>query len=218
MPRRKMMRYQQTTEKDQVLEPGKPLYDEVKGNWNTQFFKNTNPVTVELGCGGGEYTTGLAMQFPNRNFIGMDVKGDRIWKGALIADSEKLKNVAFLRGPVDFLEKFFAPAEIAEIWIPFPDPRPKLNQEKRRLIHPRYLDMYRVLLQPDGIVHLKTDNRPLFEFALEVLNKGPVKDLLHTFDLYQSDLTRFHFGIQTKYEQHYLKQGVAINYLQFKFK
>lgn len=212
------MRYRQIGENNHVLEPGKPLYERIKGNWNALFFENQNPITVELGCGGGEYTNGLAMQFPYRNFVGLDVKGDRIWKGAVIADSMGLQNAGFLRGTIDFLENFFAPGEIAEIWIPFPDPRPKINQGKRRLTHPRYLEMYRALMQPEGLVHFKTDNLELFRYTLGVLQTYPVKDLSYTEDLYHSDLTRYHFGVLTKYEQQFIKEGLTINYLQFKFK
>ncbi len=217
MPRRKIMRYQQIGRQDHVLEEGKPLYDQISGNWNSLFFKNENPITVELGCGGGEYTIGLARQFPHRNFAGLDVKGDRIWKGAGIVQDLGLKNAGFLRGTADFLERFFSPGEIAEIWIPFPDPRPKPGQEKRRLTHPRYLEKYRTLLKPDGLVHFKTDNLELFRFTLDVLKKYPVRDLFFTYDLYHSDLLAHHFGIQTKYEQQFLKEGFTINYLQFRF-
>jgi tRNA (guanine-N7-)-methyltransferase len=212
------MRYSQNAARENVLEPGKPMYDDIRGHWNEWFFKNANPITVELGCGGGEYTTGLAAQFPERNFVGIDVKGDRMWRGAGQAETEGLRNVAFLRATIDFLDKFFAPGEIAEVWIPFPDPRPKEAQDKRRLTHPRYLAMYRNVLQPGGLVHFKTDDRPLFDYSLEVLGGQPVTDLAYTHDLYASNLLGLQHGIQTKYETHFLKQGIKINYLHFRFR
>ncbi|CAA9311268.1 MAG: tRNA (guanine(46)-N(7))-methyltransferase [uncultured Cytophagales bacterium] len=211
------MRYSQFATRENVLEPGKPMYDEIRGHWNEAIFKNANPITVELGCGGGEYTTGLAAQFPDRNFVGMDVKGDRMWRGAGLAEDEGLRNVAFLRATIDFLDKFFAPGEIAEVWIPFPDPRPKEAQDKRRLTHPRYLSMYRALMQPGGLVHFKTDDRPLFDYSLEVLRRQPVTDLAFTHDLYASDLLGLQHGIRTKYERQFIKQGIKINYLHFRF-
>jgi tRNA (guanine-N7-)-methyltransferase len=213
-----MMRYQQNATRKNVLEPGKSLYETIRGNWNGSFFKNTHPITLELGCGGGEYTTGLAAQFPSRNFIGIDVKGDRIWKGALQAETEGLVNVGFLRATIDFLDRFFSPGEIGEMWIPFPDPRPKEGHEKRRLTHPRYLNTYRKLMQPGGVVHFKTDDRLLFDYTLEVLSEAPVEGLIYTHDLYASDLLSHQHGIQTKYEQQFIKQGIRINYLQFRFK
>jgi tRNA (guanine-N7-)-methyltransferase len=212
------MRYSQNAAQENVLEPGKSIYEKIRGNWNGAFFRNESPITVELGCGSGEYTTGLAAQFPNRNFVGIDVKGDRMWRGAGLAEDQGLRNVGFLRATIDFLDKFFAPGEIAEAWIPFPDPRPKEAQDKRRLTHPRYLTMYRALMQPGGLVHFKTDDRPLFDYTLEILGKEPVTGLAYTYNLYASDLLGLQHGIQTKYEQHFIKQGVKINYLHFRFK
>ena len=211
------MRYSQNAAREHVLEPGKPLYENIRGHWSEEFFKNVNPITLELGCGAGEYTTGLAIQFPDRNFVGMDVKGDRIWKGAGLVETEGLQNVGFLRATIDFLPRFFAQGEITEIWIPFPDPRPKEGQEKRRLTHPRYLTMYRSVMQPDGMVHFKTDDRPLFDYTLETLHGQPITNLAYTHDLYASDLLKHQHGIETKYEQHFLKRGIKINYLHFQF-
>ncbi len=217
MSRRKLQRYHENTLKENILEPGKPLYEHIRGRWNEDYFHNEYPITVELGCGRGEYSTGFAPQFPYRNFVGVDVKGDRMWKGALIAEAQELKNVAFLRATIDFLDQFFAPGEISEIWLPFPDPRPKENQEKRRLTSPRYLQLYRKLMIPGGMVHLKTDNSQLFDFTLEVLKTEKIKDLEYTRDLYHSELMRYHYGIQTRYEQKYVKEGMNIHYLHFKF-
>jgi tRNA (guanine-N7-)-methyltransferase len=172
---------------------------------------------VELACGRGEYTTGLAAQIPGRNFVGVDIKGDRLWKGAVIAETQALRNVAFLRTQIEQLENFFSPGEIAEIWITFPDPRPKDRDDRRRLTHAKFLQLYKQLIAPDGLVHLKTDNTELFEFTLQVLNEFGVKDLKFTKDLYHSDLLSYHYGIKTRYEQKYAAEGILINYLQFRF-
>lgn len=218
MARKKLIRFQENTEKPNLLEPGKPLYETIKGNWLTAYFKNEYPIVVELACGRGEYTTGLAAQIPSKNFIGVDVKGDRLWKGAVVAESQGLQQVAFLRTQIQQLDNFFAPGEISEIWITFPDPRPKERDDKRRLTHPKFLQLYQQLLTPDGLVHLKTDNADLFDYSLQALKEFGVRDLQFTQDLYHSELMTYHYGIKTKYEQKYASEGVKINYLQFRFK
>jgi tRNA (guanine-N7-)-methyltransferase len=217
MARKKLIRFQENTEKHNLLEPGKPLYETIKGNWHKQYFKNDHPIVVELACGRGEYTTGLAAQIPSKNFIGVDVKGDRLWKGAVVAESQGLQQVAFLRTQIQQLDNFFAPGEICEIWITFPDPRPKERDDKRRLTHPKFLQLYQKLLAPDGLVHLKTDNAGLFEYSLQALKDFGVRDLRFTQDLYHSDLLGYHYGIKTRYEMKYVSEGVNINYLQFRF-
>jgi tRNA (guanine-N7-)-methyltransferase len=217
MARKKLIRFQENSEKNNLLEPGKPLYETIKGNWNKTYFGNDHPIVVELACGRGEYTTGLAAQIPGRNFIGVDVKGDRLWKGAVIAETQELKNVAFLRTQIEQLDNFFAPGEICEIWITFPDPRPKDRDDRRRLTHAKFLELYKPLLAPGGLVHLKTDNVELFEYTLQVLKEFGVKDLRSTNDVYHSELLSFHYGIKTRYEQKYASEGIKINYLQFRF-
>jgi tRNA (guanine-N7-)-methyltransferase len=217
MPRRKLQRFQENADRTNIIEPGKPLYEQIKGNWHQAYFQNQYPITVELGCGRGEYTTGLAPHFPYKNFVGVDVKGDRIWKGSVVAETQQLKNVAFLRTYITQLDKFFAPGEIGEIWIPFPDPRPRDSDDKRRLTHPRFLSLYRQLLMPEGIVHFKTDDADLFEFTLGILKEQPIKDFLCTHNLYESNLMHYHFGIQTRFEQKFVQKGRTIHYLQFKF-
>jgi tRNA (guanine-N7-)-methyltransferase len=218
MARKKLIRFQENTEKPNLLEPGKPLYETIKGNWNTAYFKNEYHIVVELACGRGEYTTGLAALIPSKNFVGVDVKGDRLWKGAVVAESQGLQQVAFLRTQIQQLDNFFAPGEISEIWITFPDPRPKDRDDKRRLTHPKFLQLYQQLVTPDGLVHLKTDNADLFAFSLQALKEFGVRDLQFTEDLYHSELMTYHYGIKTKYEQKYASAGVKINYLQFRFK
>jgi tRNA (guanine-N7-)-methyltransferase len=181
------------------------------------YFHNQHPIVLELACGRGEYTTGLAIQVPSKNFVGVDVKGDRLWKGAVIAESQGLKNAAFLRAQIELLADFFGPGEASEIWLTFPDPREKDKHEKHRLTHPRFLQIYQQVLAPNSLVHLKTDNTFLFDYTLEVLKDFPVKDVIYTHDLYSSDLIGFHLGIKTRYEQKYVNNGLNIHYLQFRF-
>ena len=214
----KLERFRQNTERRNVIEPGKPIFEQIKGKWQEMYFKNGHPITVEMGCGRGEYTVGLARLFPERNFVGVDVKGSRIWKGSSIADAEGLDNVAFLRIRILDIDKYFAEGEADEIWITFPDPRPKDRDVKRRLTSPRFLDLYKKVLRKGGKVHLKTDNQALFEYSHEVLAaRNDVTDLRTTFDLYQSDLLPLHHGLQTRYEQMFVAEGKTIKYLQFVF-
>ena len=157
--RNKLERFAENAERRNVVEPGKPVFLSIKGHWG-EFFENDYPMTLELGCGHGEYTVGLAAMYPQRNFIGVDVKGARIWKGSSQAEEQGLSNVAFLRIRILDLEESVAEAETSEIWITFPDPRPKDRDEKRRLTAPRFLDMYKRVLQPGGRVSRMTRSRP----------------------------------------------------------
>lgn len=214
----KQERFRQNAERRNVIEPGKPIFEQIKGKWHTLYFHNSHPITVELGCGRGEYTVGLARLFPERNFVGVDIKGARIWKGSKIAEEENMKNVAFLRVHILEIEYFFEAAEVDELWITFPDPRPKKGDVKRRLTHPRFLELYKKIVRKGGKVHLKTDNQLLFEYTLEVLQqRDDVHELIYTFDLYQSDLLPLHHGLQTRYEHLFIEEGKTIKYLQFVF-
>ena len=219
MSRQKKRRFADNQLRRTVIEPGKPIYDEIKGQWNDQFFGNQHPLTLELGCGRGEYTIGLAQHFSNKNFIGIDIKGDRIWVGSGLAEAQSMKNVAFLRTQMQFLTKFFAKDEVDEIWLTFPDPRPKDRDEKRRLSFPGYMELYKEVLKPDGWFRFKTDNTVLFEYTLELIQTGKidVHSLSYTFDLYQSELLDEHYGIQTKYEKMFSEKGETIKYMKFKF-
>ncbi|MEQ8425633.1 MAG: tRNA (guanosine(46)-N7)-methyltransferase TrmB, partial [Cyclobacteriaceae bacterium] len=167
----KLARFKIISERDNVLEPGKELYFSIKGNWNEAYFKNRNPITLELACGRGEYTVGMAERFPDRNFVGVDIKGDRIWKGSTWATEKKLENAAFLRTQIHLLENFFEDEEVDEIWLTFPDPRPKKRDIKRRLCNNGFLNLYKKILKPSGIFRLKTDNTDLFNFTLEELSQ-----------------------------------------------
>lgn len=216
--RQKQKRFEENYARPNVLEPGKDLYEKIKGNWRSTMFGNDNDLIVELGCGKGEYTIGLSRLFPNRNFIGIDIKGDRIWVGSKTAEDEELKNVAFLRTQLLYFEKFFDEGEISEIWLTFPDPRPRDRDEKRRLTFPRYLQLYKSALKKDGWFRFKTDNTPLFDYTLEVLqDRFPVRNLSYTHDLYSSDMVAEHHGIKTKYEKIFSDKGEKIKYMKFQF-
>lgn len=215
--RNKLARFQENAQRENVIEPGKPVFDTIKGNWH-QHFGNDHPVVLELGCGKGEYTVGLASIFPERNFIGIDVKGARIWKGSKIAEEEGLSNVAFLRIRILEIEQYVAENEASEIWITFPDPRPRDRDEKRRLTSTRFLDIYKRITKPGGWIHFKTDNTPLFDFTLELLqNRDDITALAYTRDFHTSDMPERQYNIITGYEKRFVEQGVKIKYLKFRF-
>ncbi|MFN8334310.1 MAG: tRNA (guanosine(46)-N7)-methyltransferase TrmB [Cyclobacteriaceae bacterium] len=217
--KRKLERFKVIESQPNVVEPTKEFYHSIKGNWNKDFFKNDNPITVELACGRGEYTIGLAKLFPDRNYIGVDIKGERIWKGSTTATENNLTNAAFLRTMILLIENFFAEGEISEIWITFPDPRPRVRDIKRRLTSPRFLSIYKRLLKPGGYVRLKTDNTGFYEFTLEeVLQRDDITDLKFSDDVYNSELRPECFDIKTKYEQMFAAKGERIKYLRFQFK
>ena len=218
MPRAKLKRFDENKSLPNLLQEGKEGFDDLKGTWNSAHFKNDLPITIEMGCGKGEYTIGLAREFKDRNFIGVDIKGDRLWTGSKQAIDENLHQVAFLRTLIHNIDGFFAPEEIDSIWITFPDPRPKDRDIKRRLTSPRFLEMYKTMLNPKGNVYFKTDNTDLFEYTLEVLNeRKDILDLHFTFDLYGSEYVDDHYGIKTNFEQKYLDLGTKIKYLKFRF-
>jgi tRNA (guanine-N7-)-methyltransferase len=217
--KKKLERFKIIEERENVIEPSKPVYDSIKGKWNEFYFKNANPITVELACGRGEYTIGLAKLFPDRNYIGVDIKGERIWKGSTWAVEEKLSNVAFLRTQILMIESFFAEKEINEIWLTFPDPRPRKRDIKRRLTSPRFIEMYKRLIQPGGYVRLKTDNTKLYAYTLEEMqNRSDITDLRFTDDVYNSDLRAECFDIKTRYENEFAGKGEKIKYLRFRFR
>lgn len=218
MSRKKLVRFAQNEANPNVIQAGKPIFDQIKGNWNKIQFENSNPIVVELACGRGEFTLGLGREYRNQNFIGVDIKGSRIWKGSSIATSEGLTNIAFLRTQIQDLDKFFDHGEISELWITFPDPFPREGDEKRRLTSPRFLDMYRPLLRANGIVHFKTDNTGLFDYTLELLHaRADIELIAFTHDFYQSEMKDDHHGIKTRYEKIFSDKGEKIKYLKFKF-
>ena len=217
MGRSKLDKFKDNELSRYVVQPGKEIFEQIKGNWRNLYFKNENDLILELACGRGEYTIGLARKFPERNFVGVDIKGPRIWRGMMIAEEENLINSGFLRGHIQNLQEYFDTDEVDEIWITFPDPRPKGRDERRRLTHPRFLEIYRNILKPGGKVYLKTDNPDLFEYSQEVLSSiKDIDELTYTLDLYNSDLLSEHYGIQTTYEKQYLEEGIKIKYLRFR--
>lgn len=216
--KRKLERFKEIEERSNVIEPTKEIYHYVKGKWNQDIFQNENPITIELACGRGEYTVGLAKLFPDNNYIGVDIKGERIWKGSSQATEANLTNVAFLRTMILLIENFFEEKEVNEIWITFPDPRPRKRDIKRRLTSPRFLSIYKRLLKHGGYVRLKTDNTGLYEYSLEELqSRKDVTDLKFTDDVYNSDLRAECFDIKTRYELAFASKGEKIKYLRFRF-
>jgi tRNA (guanine-N7-)-methyltransferase len=210
--RRKLTRYDAVAENDRLLQPWKQLFNEIKGKWSTHFFKNSHPVTLELACGRGEYTTGLAAHFPDRNFIWLDNKGERIWYGLEKMKEQWLKNAWFIRTIIHHIDHFFESGEIEEIWIIHPDPRPKGSDERRRLTHGRFLAMYQNLLQPWWLLRLKTDDTDLYNRSRESFQLSGWELLEETFDLYQSELWKDHIGITTHYEEMFVAEWRTIKY------
>ncbi len=186
----------------------------VRGRWK-DFFGNDNPVTLELACGKGDYCLGLGARYPDRNFLGLDIKGDRIWKGAMQALDDGLTNVRFMRTRIDHIINYFAAGEVSEIWITFPDPYLKKSKTRKRLTHPVFLQRYRRIMQPDGLIHLKTDNDRLYEFTINVIDllKLPVKQRIA--DIYRLDSIPKNLDIQTYYEKQHLAEGRSIKYVAF---
>jgi tRNA (guanine-N7-)-methyltransferase len=187
----------------------------LKGNWNTTFFQNSNPIVLELGCGKGEYTVGLAKVFPDKNFIGIDIKGARIWRGAKTAIECNLNNAGFLRNRIEQITSFFAPGEISEIWITFPDPQEKRIRAKKRLTSSRFLPLYRKFLKPGGLIHLKTDNHILYDYTYRLCLHNGLKIIKSSSNLYETETDRNLLSIQTFYESQYLAKGVSIKYICF---
>jgi len=216
--RAKRSRFTHNETADNVIQEGKSLFEQIKGSWQSLYFENDNPLTLELACGYGEYTTGLAKLYPEKNFIGIDIKGDRLWQGSIVATEGNLTNVAFLRGLVHDLGNYFAKDEVSEIWLTFPDPRPKNKDVRRRLTNNRFIDLYKGILKREGWLRFKTDDTSLFEYTLEELMlRNDVIDLKHTDDLTASKMLNEHHGIITRYEQMFSKKGETIKYLKLRF-
>lgn len=217
--KRKQERFRIIEERANVIEPTKPIYEKIKGKWHADHFGNTKPITVELACGRGEYSVGMGKMFPEKNFIGVDIKGERIWKGSTLAVEQNLSNVAFLRTQIQMIENFFEPGEVDELWLTFPDPRPRKRDVKRRLTNSRFLDLYKRLLRPGSYFRFKTDNTPLYEYTLEeILNRKDIAELEYTDDLYESPLRPECYDIKTRYEEHFSALGERIKYVRFVFK
>lgn len=187
----------------------------IKGKWQREMFMNNNPVVLELGCGKGEYTTGLAIKYPGKNFIGVDIKGARMWRGARTSSEMNLENAAFLRTRIEFISSFFAPGETDEIWITFPDPHTGARNANKRLTSPYYLRIYSGIIRNKGIIHLKTDNSELYNYTVRTVKELNLEIIHATDDLYSGNLHDEILSIRTHYEKIFLKEGLKIKYLSF---
>jgi len=219
VPRIKLQRFAENATRPTIVEPGKENFGHLAGKWAADFFHNTHPVVLEVGCGKGEYTVGLAQLHPEQNFLGLDIKGERIWRGSTRAEALGLQNVGFLRLMAHQLTDHFAPGELREIWITFPDPRPRDRDIKRRLTAPRFLDLYQPLLAPGAPAQLKTDSEALYDFTLETLAERPGAVVeVATRDLYAETDPAFAAAqaIQTHFEGKYRALGVPIKYVRFR--
>ena len=197
-----------------------PTHEEVfrtdyklNGKWGEQVFGNDHPIVLEVGCGKGEYSVGLGELYPEKNFIGLDIKGARMWTGAKAAEEKGMKNVVFLRTPAEELESIFAPGEISEIWITFPDPQ--MAKARKRLTGTRFLSLYRKFLKENGLIHLKTDSPFLYQYTAELVKINHLPVNINTSDLYGSGLDDKILGIKTFYERQWLSRGKTIKYIQF---
>lgn len=226
MGKDKLRKWKENETFDHVFEPNlqdavKGIDGEMKGKWS-EIFKNDNPITLELGCGKGEYTVGLARKYPNRNFVGVDIKGHRFWRGAKTAQEESIPNVAFLRTRIEFIEKYFDKDEVSELWITFSDPQPKDEKGTKRITSPFYIEMYKNILKPSSIINIKSDSVLLYDLSKEgYLEKGydiqiDSKDVYgELVDRVEEDL-RDALEIKTYYEKRWLSEGKKIHFIQLK--
>ncbi len=189
---------------------------EPKGNWKQEVFQNENPLVLELACGRGEYALGLSRLYPEKNFIGIDIKGARIWKGASIAKEEALENVRFIRTKIELITHFFAKDEIDEIWITFPDPFLKDRKENRRLTSPIFLNLYQQILKPNGVVRLKTDNPKLYQYSLDTFSDDPHgRIIFHHHSIYEMGYLPEELQLKTYYEAKHLEDKCTIKYIEY---
>ena len=219
----KLKRFQENETFDNVFQPTRSqLVDEVyqyKGQWNAQVFKNNNPIVLELGCGKGEYTVALAKKYPNKNFIGIDIKGARFWRGAKTAVEEDILNAAFIRTQIELIEYVFAENEVDEIWITFPDPQIKYKRTKHRMTNSEFLKRYKKVLKPEGVMNLKTDSEFMNGYTLGLLHGEGHEVLYSNNDVYRQEGSPEEVtSIQTFYEGQYLEQNKPITYIRFKIK
>jgi tRNA (guanine-N7-)-methyltransferase len=218
--KKKLLRFRELVGLEKVFQP--PLEEifrkdyYLKGRWKREVFGNNHPLVLELGCGKGEYTVGLARRYPEINFLGLDIKGARIWQGAKEARDEGLTNVAFLRTRIDFINSFFGRDEVEEIWITFPDPQVKRRRKKKRLPGALFLNSYSQFLKDGGAVHLKTDNRELYLDTLEMVKHNDLPVEKNSDDVYSEDWNDETVTIQTYYEKQFLSEGEKINYICFR--
>ncbi len=222
MAKRKIKKFREVNSFDNCFflsfEESKANGLKLKGNWHENYFKNNNPIILELGCGKGEYTVGLAERFPNKNFIGVDIKGNRIWSGAKTALENKMNNVAFIRTRIDFIDTCFAADEVNEIWITFPDPQPQKSRIRNRLTNMIFLNRYKKILINDGVINLKTDSEFFYNFTREVISENQLEEMDATNDLYAKDIEREEAltSIKTYYEKMFSEKGFKICFLKFR--
>ena len=190
---------------------------EYKGKWSKTFFGNSNPLVLELACGRGEYSVAMGKEYPEKNFIGVDIKGNRIWKGARMAMDEEMKNVGFIRTRIEQIDRLFDEDEVSEIWITFPDPFLRKSKARKRLTHSRYLKMYKSILASGGVVHLKTDSDPLYQFTKESIEEFGATKLKDIDDIYKKGFDEPLLNIKTYYENMHLEDGRTIKYLKMGF-
>lgn len=225
MAKKKNQRFAEMKSFSSVFEPENEIMRTdnhfMKGQWHDLFFKNQNPITIELGCGKGEYTIALAGMNPQRNFIGIDIKGARLWRGAKTVEQSGMKNVAFLRIKIEFLEHFFAPGEVQNIWLTFSDPQPRDHKGTKRLTAESFLNRYSRILADGGNIHVKTDSDFLYHQTLKTIEKGNHKLIKHSPDIYGGDFMKFSaaereiLGVKTFYESKFLAVQKNINYIHF---
>jgi tRNA (guanine-N7-)-methyltransferase len=214
MPKDKLRRFKEFSEFTNTFD----FAYEMKGKWKSAYFKNTNPLVLELGCGKGEYSVALAKQYPEKNFIGIDLKSNRMWKGASIALEENLSNVGFMRAVIDKITELFDAHEVDEIWITFPDPFPKPRHEKHRLTSIKFLNFYKQILKKEGIINFKTDDDDLFQFTLDTLKEQKINPLEINWDVHANEDSHIHLReIKTHYEKLFMGRGRTIKYLKFRF-
>ncbi|WP_281543348.1 tRNA (guanosine(46)-N7)-methyltransferase TrmB [Maribacter aestuarii] len=215
----KLKRFEENKTFQNVIQPTREEIQEgfeLKGKWN-EHFGNDNPIVLELGCGKGEYTVGLAKRNPNKNFIGIDIKGARFWRGAKTAMEENLQNVAFLRTQIELTDRLFSKNEVSEIWITFPDPQIKYKRTKHRMTNLSFLEKYRKILMPNGTIHLKTDSEFMHGYTLGLLHGLGYEIIYANHDVYKNEGSpKEVLEIQTFYENQYLEKGKPITYIQFR--
>ncbi|TDN95252.1 tRNA (guanine-N(7)-)-methyltransferase [Salegentibacter sp. 24] len=219
----KLRRFRENEAFENVIQPSREELERdqfsLKGKWKQEFFKNDNPIVLELGCGKGEYTIGLSKQDAAKNFIGIDIKGARFWRGAKTAIEGDFKNVAFLRTQIELIDCIFAENEVDEIWITFPDPQIKYKRTKHRLTNTKFLQKYKYILKPEGLVNLKTDSEFMHGYTLGLLHGEGHEIIYAHHDIYKNEYSpKAVTEIQTFYEKQYLNQGKPITYIQFRIK
>jgi tRNA (guanine-N7-)-methyltransferase len=222
LAKRKLQRFAENETFNHFFQPG---WEELsagfslRGNWNKNFYHNHSPIIIEMGCGKGEYTVDLSSKYPERNFIGIDKKGARMWRGAKTSNEDNRPNVAFVRIRAENIAKVFGPGEIDEIWITFPEPQPNSPRHSKRFTSPQFIERYRQVLKPGGIIHLKTDNDMFYEYTLDVIRESGHELLYNNPDLYATPddpEVKDVIDVQTHYEKIWLEQGLTIKYLRFR--